>query len=433
MSWKGFQKAVSRLPHQIMSKKSEVTRDPDFDALEKRFVELGKVVERLGKDAQQFRDGISALLTHQTSMASFLTVIYDTNLGVEVTEGAIQKRFQQTPAPALQAVHDAEAAMSYCRDEVLPELDAVDRDVVRPTLELQEIIRRIQKTIIKRQHKLIDYDRFRTSVNKLKGKETRSFNEEKEIFKLDAKLETATQDYNYLNDMLKQQMPQFFYLKSQFITPIFENFYRMQTKIYGIIYARCYELANANGQHFITTSMPITDGFEWRRLQRDVRAEMENMDLLKSGGKAWLAVSGGANNSKLSLQERAALREQEKTGGMNGGGFNDVHANYGYQSPVPPPAYGGGGGVGGFESVPIQAQQKQSPEGWSGQNTASPMPSSTYVLALYDYQAQAAGDLSFKKDDKIEVVQRTQDANDWWTGRVNGVTGIFPGNYVRDL
>ncbi|KAL0091072.1 hypothetical protein F4703DRAFT_1903558 [Phycomyces blakesleeanus] len=380
-------------------------------------------------------------------MASFLTVIYDTNLGVEVSEGAIQKRFQQTPAPAIQAVNDAEAAMSYCRDEVLPELDAVDRDVVRPTLELSEIFRRVQKTIVKRQHKLIDYDRFRTSVNKIKAKETRSFNEEKEIFKLEAKLETATQDYNYLNDMLKQQMPQFFYLKSQFITPVFESFYRMQTKIYGIIYARCYELANANAQHFITNSMPITDGFEWRRSQRDVRAEMENMDLLKSGGKAWLAVSGGANNSKLSLKERANLREQEKTGGMNGPS-NDVHANYGYQSPVPPPAYGAPAPAAPaapfaatsvtLDNAPMQYQQSQAPGGggvggWSNhQNTASPMhtANSTYVLALYDYQAQAAGDLSFKKDDKIEVIQRTQDANDWWTGRVNGVTGIFPGKKI---
>jgi amphiphysin len=49
------------------------------------------------------------------------------------------------------------------------------------------------------------------------------------------------------------------------------------------------------------------------------------------------------------------------------------------------------------------------------------------VLALYDYDAQAAGDLSFRKDDKIELVERTADANDWWTGSLKGTTGIFPG------
>lgn len=62
-----------------------------------------------------------ALLTHQASMASFLTVIYDPQLGVQSSEG-VQRRFQQTPASATQAANDAEAAMAYCRDEVLPEL-----------------------------------------------------------------------------------------------------------------------------------------------------------------------------------------------------------------------------------------------------------------------------------------------------------------------
>ena len=56
-------------------------------------------------------------------MASFLTVIYDTHLGVQATEqGGVQRRFQQTPASATQAANDTEAAMAYCRDEVLPEL-----------------------------------------------------------------------------------------------------------------------------------------------------------------------------------------------------------------------------------------------------------------------------------------------------------------------
>ena len=54
------------------------------------------------------------------------------------------------------------------------------------------------------------------------------------------------------------------------------------------------------------------------------------------------------------------------------------------------------------------------------------------VVALYDYTAQAEGDLSFRAGDRIEVVQRTASAEDWWTGKLNGVQGVFPGNYVQD-
>lgn len=63
-----------------------------------------------------------ALLSNQAAMAQYLAIIYDSSLGTQVAEGAVQKRFQQTPANQLQAANDAEAAMAYCRDEVLPEL-----------------------------------------------------------------------------------------------------------------------------------------------------------------------------------------------------------------------------------------------------------------------------------------------------------------------
>lgn len=55
------------------------------------------------------------------------------------------------------------------------------------------------------------------------------------------------------------------------------------------------------------------------------------------------------------------------------------------------------------------------------------------VVALYDYDAQQAGDLSFKKDDRIEIVKRSGNANDWWTGKLNGKQGAFPGTYVQEL
>lgn len=124
------------------------------------------------------------MLSNQAAMAHYLAIIYDANLGTEVPEGMVQKRFQQTPAANLQAVNDAEAAMAYCRDEVLPELDVVDRDVVRPLLELSEIIKVIHKTMIKRDHKLIDFDRHRIALQKLTTKAERSFSEEKQIFKV---------------------------------------------------------------------------------------------------------------------------------------------------------------------------------------------------------------------------------------------------------
>jgi len=53
------------------------------------------------------------------------------------------------------------------------------------------------------------------------------------------------------------------------------------------------------------------------------------------------------------------------------------------------------------------------------------------VTALYDFDAQADGDLSFKAGDKIELVEKSESAEDWWTGKLRGQQGVFPGNYVQ--
>lgn len=51
------------------------------------------------------------------------------------------------------------------------------------------------------------------------------------------------------------------------------------------------------------------------------------------------------------------------------------------------------------------------------------------VIALYPYKAQNDDELSFEKDDIISVLGR--DEPEWWRGESNGLTGLFPSNYVR--
>lgn len=52
-------------------------------------------------------------------------------------------------------------------------------------------------------------------------------------------------------------------------------------------------------------------------------------------------------------------------------------------------------------------------------------------LPLNPRVIQADGDLSFKVGDRIEIVKKTESQEDWWTGRLNGMEGVFPGNYVQ--
>lgn len=63
--------------------------------------------------------------------------------------------------------------------------------------------------------------------------------------------------------------------------------------------------------------------------------------------------------------------------------------------------------------------------------TSLPPPERKIFIALYDYEARTAEDLSFKKGDKLEVVN-DKDGGDWWQARslVSNGVGYIPSNYV---
>ncbi|CAO1412704.1 unnamed protein product [Diamesa tonsa] len=51
------------------------------------------------------------------------------------------------------------------------------------------------------------------------------------------------------------------------------------------------------------------------------------------------------------------------------------------------------------------------------------------VQAMYPYKALNDDELSFEADDIISVLGR--DEPEWWRGELNGISGLFPSNYVR--
>ncbi|KAF5359030.1 hypothetical protein D9758_004896 [Tetrapyrgos nigripes] len=54
--------------------------------------------------------------------------------------------------------------------------------------------------------------------------------------------------------------------------------------------------------------------------------------------------------------------------------------------------------------------------------------SALFCRVLYDYEAQAHSELSFRRGDIIEIF--TQQPSGWWDGLLGDERGWFPSNYV---
>lgn len=96
--------------------------------------------------------------------------------------------------------------------------------------------------------------------------------------------------------------------------------------------------------------------------------------------------------------------------------------------------------VSGWWLGELQARGKKRQKGWfpathvkvlessSGKSTPAPQPV-CQVIAIYNYTAANQEEMSFSRGQLISVLDKSDP--DWWKGEANGVTGLFPTNYVQ--
>lgn len=61
------------------------------------------------------------------------------------------------------------------------------------------------------------------------------------------------------------------------------------------------------------------------------------------------------------------------------------------------------------------------------------MKKDEYVVAIYGFAGQGAGDLSFNEGDTIKITKKTGTDQDWWEGELYGSRGSFPANYCQPI
>jgi amphiphysin len=190
-------------------------------------------------------------------------------------------------------------------------------------------------------------------------------------------------------------MPIFLDLRIEFVDPCFATFYHCQLKVYEALYKELRNLADAN----FDMSCSAMNGFvaKWDTAQN----LFDELTIPKRRGK------DAASSAQLALSQSGSNADIP-SGAVSKDTSNNFASMNSAAAPLASMAAVGA-------ALPKSGLSKK------------------YVIALYDFEAQAEGDLSFRRDDKIEVVEKTENQNDWWTGKINGMTGQFPGNYVADI
>lgn len=286
----------------------------------------------------------------------------------------------------------------------------------------------------------MDFDRHNNAYTKLREKKDKSLNDEKNLFKYEQDYEAASSEYEHYNSLLQQELPIFFQHATAFITPLFHSFYYMQLNIFYMM----LEKLNAYTQAVNMDTKNAGDVESiYQQKQGDAGAQLNELSITKRGMSTaqimsqTRAAGGGAAAGGSGLRAKAPsissastrftppISRQNSTGTASTvGAGGRVYA---------PPPYSPASGAGAPLASPgLSASGKRAPPpppALKPRPSLGPKPLT--ATALYDFQAQNDGDLSFQVGDKITIIEKSDSTEDWWMGSLNGMKGSFPANYCQ--
>ncbi len=212
--------------------------------------------------------------------------------------------------------------------------------------------------------------------------------EEKKLATLGSTLDQATREYNHVNQLLKQQLPQFFQLKEAFVTPCFQTIFLYQHKMYEVMHSALAQVVQGHydsSQPVLTAYQQVQPGLEDMLKSLTVikryAEKLTSMPELQAEGVSSAAVPPPAYEEAGSPRTTLPAMEKLSLGGAAAAYASSASPFTSRPIPPPPPA-------------------------------AAPAPE-LLVTACYDFEAQAPGDLSFREGDRITVIKKTDSTNDW--------------------
>lgn len=409
----------------------EYTKDAIYIDAERRFSELETETKKLHDESKKYFEAIKGMMNHQIEFSQAIKEIYQPISGRMSDPDSI---ISEGNPEGIQACEEYEAIVKDLLATLQPELEMIETRVIRPADELLEIVKVIRKGVVKRQHKQLDYDRHRATLKKLQDKKDKSMKDEKAMYKAENDVENATAEYNYYNDLLKDELPKLFTLEREFIRPLFQSFYYMQLNVFYTL----HEKMQGVDIGYFNLQKGIEEGFEEKRGDIKEQAEQLSITKFKTQGAKRPPRYGPGAGSKLAIGDRpnrlaitdgqssdpTPVRSSEDNAtapppyqsSLAASGFGDNKSAMGRANST-----GGNWGSVAKSKGPAPPPPKPKPSRLSG------APQAETATALYDYEAQADGDLSFSTGEVIEIVTRTANENEWWTGKCRGKTGQFPG------
>ncbi|KAF1995470.1 hypothetical protein P154DRAFT_526277 [Amniculicola lignicola CBS 123094] len=488
---------MQRLQRRIGRFMPRTPNEADIEAMLRDFKDSDQMLEKIEAAAKQWRDAWTNILNHQLASVEYFHTIYKP-LGAKGESSGGSRVPVDTPHDALQRCSELQDAFAELKTDMLEEIKDVDRKLIVPAKIARDALKPMQKAVKKREDKKVDYEKFKSRVEALQNKKTRSDRDNAALNKHEVDLGKATDEFEACDEALRYSLPRLNAATFSLLPHLLNNQIIIQNNLIGNLYTVLHQYSLDNGFPDPPPEpeevIPVWDN-SFTPLRKELEAEF---GLLKQGkaihqpmrlpdkgdtmtglglrNKVMPSRRGSSNTSVPSISTTKpssprpgySLPPTEESGPPVGlsnkpsvNSLNSSRPRIGSSysptlSATPQDSYsrrpstvstasslGTNGhddyfGRPRIQSTGSSASTSLSPNPAAGKKKPPPPPPkkigsfhAEFVTAMYDFEGQGEGDLSFREGDRIRVVKKTQSSQDWWEGELRGQKGSFPANYCK--
>ncbi|CAI7667557.1 unnamed protein product [Penicillium viridicatum] len=438
---------------------------------------LGKIVE----STQAWRDAWVSIATYQSRLVDEFDGLYGPIIGSSETPS--NHKAVDTDPGRLARTNRLRKEYDELRTDLVDELSAVDTRMSQPAAQAKESLAPMKKTIKKRNDKKTDFEISQGRVDSLMKKPKRTDRENVNLAKAEIELANNKEAYQAADHDLRQRLPTLIALIFSLTPFILEAQVEIQNRMLAHYYTVLHTYCQEEG---FPSPPPAMEQVvqDWEFAFKPVQTEIETFGALTQGKAMRRAAADQENKKRPSIGNRihstasssslsASFRRGSQTPGSssqtpcvpeyppspplstishkssaipvgNTAGSKPLSTGGDYFDP-PRPAL-----LPTPQATPVPSGVVRSPAGPNidafqarvspmaaaiGKKKPPPPPPAAsrpvFVTALYDFDGQGNGDLSFREGDRIRVMRKTNSTDDWWEGELRGQKGPFPANYVE--
>ncbi|KAI5463970.1 SH3 domain-containing protein [Mariannaea sp. PMI_226] len=444
--------SVQTVSNKLKLKKTTAGDDHNVSLMVAEYENIHVVLQKIIDDATRLQVSWHDMAYTQLGISEAFKDLYNPiATSVDETDEPRITRVA-TPTPQLQCALNFQDTCTGLQQELVDEITGIESLLLRPATDAQAYLLPLKKDIKKRDKTRVDYENALSKSTKLKRKPGRTPKEEVQLEKAQSETQVLLAMFEEADTHLRKTLFPLINAASEIIPYLLASVVLIQNRLLGIYYTIMHEFCLDNNFPSPAPDMDVVAS-DWSGSFQPIVEKVESFAIVR---KHSLPMVRRSATDRPPVRHTTSLQRPPTVRIPSAPASNSLPPATSTESPQPSSntysktaMLGNSGVPTDFTTATVLRGKHSMSSLQHGQYSASfsqaaiakkkppppPVPKikpqCQFVEALYDFQGEGVGDLSFRAGDRIRIIQKTDTDQDWWQGELGGCQGHFPANYCR--